>query len=266
MCYIAHDRAIINNHHSLTSLLDNGCSPADSTTMGLMFNTAVSDDHRRIDPEAYDELYVIGDVHGCRRTLDALLERIDPGPDTVLVFVGDLVRKGPDSAGAVEFLRTHDNALSVMGNNERKIVAGEKHLPELTEDDVELLAGLPVAISWDGGLVAHGGIDPRKPLADQTREDLLTFRSYGDGGYERPYWFEGYTGTPQVFFGHTVLAEPFASPGAVGLDTGCVYGGQLTAYRYSTGEFIAVEPSETHQSRSDDSIVEPRPSAVQSTV
>lgn len=218
----------------------------------------LEDHHRRIDPDNYAEIYVIGDVHGCRATLDALLEKLDFGPENLLVFVGDLVRKGPDSKGVLKFVRTHDNALSVLGNNERKLIAGEKPLPELTDEDLAFIEDLPLAISWDDNLVVHGGIDPRKGLAEQTRETLLTFRSLGEGGYERPYWFEQHRGSPRVFFGHTVLAEPFASPGAVGLDTGCVYGGQLTAYQCSTDEFVAVEPTVTHQSRSADSIVEPR--------
>ena len=227
--------------------------------MSLTFETAVEDRHRRIDPAAYRETYVIGDVHGCRATLDALLGTIEPGPETLLVFVGDLVRKGPDSPGVLEFVRTHDNAVSVMGNNERKLVDGEKTVPGLTEADLEYMADLPLVLSWEGNLVVHGGINPRKPLSEQTQAELLTFRSLGGGSYERPYWFEQHAQAPRVFFGHTVLAEPFATPGAVGLDTGCVYGGQLTAYRCSTGEFVAVDPPETHQSRSADSIVDPQP-------
>ncbi|WP_275740863.1 metallophosphoesterase family protein [Halorhabdus sp. SVX81] len=227
--------------------------------MSLTFDTAIEARHRRIDPDDYRETYVIGDVHGCRATLDALLDQLDAGPDTLLVFVGDLVRKGPDSEAVIEFVRTHDNAVTVMGNNERKLVDGEKTIQGLSDADLAYLEGLPLSISWPGNLVVHGGIDPRKPLGEQTREDLLTFRSLGDGGYERPYWFEQHCEAPRVFFGHTVLAEPFATAGAVGLDTGCVYGGHLTAYRLSTGEFVSVEPAVTHQSRSTDSIVEPRP-------
>ncbi|MFB6201260.1 MAG: metallophosphoesterase [Halorhabdus sp.] len=228
--------------------------------MSFTFETAVDNRHRRINPAEYRETYVIGDVHGCRATLEALLGELDPGPETLLVFVGDLVRKGPDSAGVLEYVQTHDNALSVMGNNERKLVAGEKSVPGLTETDLAYIADLPLAISWDGGLVVHGGINPRKPLSAQTREEVLTYRS-ADGGYSRPYWFEEYTGSPQVFFGHTVLAEPFATDSVVGLDTGCVYGGELTAYRLSTGEFVRVAPQTTYQQRSTDSIVEPNPLA-----
>lgn len=217
-------------------------------------------DHRRIDADAWDNIYVIGDVHGCRETLDRLLDRLDPDPSTLLVFVGDLIRKGPDSHGVVERVREMDNAMSVRGNNEDKILRGDKTLPELTEADHEYIESLPIAISFDDSVVVHGGIDHRKPLAEHSEDELLNMRSLTpSGSYERPYWFETRRETPRVFFGHTVLAEPFATDTAVGLDTGSVYGGQLTAYNVTTEEFVAVEPSETHQGRSDDSIVEPEP-------
>jgi two-component sensor histidine kinase len=106
-----------------------------------------------------------------------------------------------------------------------------------------------------------GEVDPRKALDDHDPAEILTMRSLApDGSYDRPFWFEEYDGRPRVFFGHTVLAEPFESPSAVGLDTGCVYGGTLTAYHTGTGEFVTVEPTETYQERSDDSIVTPRAS------
>ncbi|MFC7141154.1 metallophosphoesterase family protein [Halosimplex aquaticum] len=219
------------------------------------------DDHRRIDADRWEDIYVVGDVHGCLPALQRLVERIGPDEETLLVVVGDLVRKGPDSRGVVEFVRERDTVISVRGNNEDKLIRGDKHLPELSEADMAYVESLPHAISWEDNLVVHGGIDPRKALADHDSAELLTMRSLAPGGsYDRPYWFEEYDGRPRVFFGHTVLAEPFESPSAVGLDTGCVYGGALTAYHVDTGEFVTVEPTETYQERSADSIVTPRAS------
>ncbi|WP_311173880.1 metallophosphoesterase family protein [Halobellus ordinarius] len=218
--------------------------------------------HRRVDPDNWKNIYVIGDVHGCRATLERLLDQISFDPTDLLVFVGDLVRKGPDSAGVLDFVRIHDNAISVRGNNEQGLIDGTKSAPGLDGDDIAYLESFPVAISWDDRLVVHGGVDHRKPLGDHDIDDLLSMRSLTGGGYERPYWFERRRQTPRVFFGHTVLAEPFATPWAVGLDTGCVYGGSLTAYDCANEEFIAVAPPETHKERSDDSIVAPRPELV----
>lgn len=223
----------------------------------LTFETSVARRHRNVDPDEWDDVYVVGDVHGCLDALDRLLAGYDDGA-TLFVFVGDLVRKGPESKGVVDRVRNAENLVTVAGNNERKIVRGEKSVAELTSDDEAWLASLPVVVSVGPDLVVHGGVDHRKPLAEHAVEELLTRRSlHPDGGYERPYWFERRTDGRRVFFGHTVLAEPFATPWAVGLDTGCVYGGELTAFRWSTGEFVSVEPSATYRSRSDDNIVEP---------
>jgi serine/threonine protein phosphatase 1 len=226
------------------------------------FSTQVAQHHERIDPENWNDIYVVGDVHGCRATLERLLERIAFDSDDLLVFVGDLVRKGPDSTGVLDFVRLHENAKSVRGNNEQGLIDGTKSAPGLASDDFAYLESLPVAISWDDRLVVHGGVDHRKSLDSHDIYDLLSMRSLTGNGYERPYWFECRRQTPQVFFGHTVLSEPFATPWAVGLDTGSVYGGSLTAYNCTNGEFVAVDPVETHQSRSEDSIVTPRSEVV----
>lgn len=226
------------------------------------FGPGVADQHRRIDVDRWDEVYVVGDVHGCAGTLERLLDRFDTGR-TLFVFVGDLVRKGPDSKGALDVVRGSDNLLSVRGNNEQKLIDGRKSISALTDEDLEYIESMPLMISWDGSLVVHGGIDHRKPLDEHSVEELLNNRSLVPGGsYDRPYWFESREDGRTVFFGHTVLSEPFATPWAVGLDTGCVYGGQLTAYRCSTGEFVTVDPPETYVERSADSIVDPRPTVV----
>jgi serine/threonine protein phosphatase 1 len=75
-------------------------------------------------------------------------------------------------------------------------------------------------------------------------------RSHEGNGYDGPFWFDAHDGPPRVFFGHTVLESPVDTEGAIGLDTGCVYGGSLTAYDVSAGEFVSVPSGRTHQSRS----------------
>jgi len=227
--------------------------------IGTRVSTFADTSTRRLDREDWAELYVVGDVHGCSATLRRLIDVIRPENDDLVVFVGDLVRKGPDSTGVIETVRERENFISVRGNNERKLLEGRAQLPSLTAEDVSFLESLPVAIRWDGSLVVHGGVAPSTPLAEHSASELLTMRSLTpEGGYHRPYWFETRRESPRVFFGHTVLSEPFETDWAVGLDTGCVYGGRLTAYRCSTGEFIAVDSTETHVDRSADLIVDPR--------
>jgi serine/threonine protein phosphatase 1 len=223
------------------------------------FHPDLGASHKRIQSQDWADIYVVGDVHGCRPALERLIARLDPGADDLVVFVGDLVRKGPDSAGVVDIVRQNPNFITVRGNNEQKLVDGRKSIPSLTDDDLSWIASLPAAISWDDSLVVHGGVDHRKPLAEHDLTELLNMRSLvPEGSYDRPYWFETRRDIPRVFFGHTVLSEPFETATAVGLDTGCVYGGQLTAYQCSTGEFVTVDPETTHENRSSDSIVDPQ--------
>lgn len=225
----------------------------------LTLGEHVGASHHRIDSTEWKEIYIIGDVHGCRDTLDQLLETLEPTSDDLVVFVGDLIRKGPDSKGVLELVRNYPNFYSVRGNNEQKLVDGRKSIESLTDDDLDYIKSMPVVISWDDVAVVHGGIDHRKPLDEHTLTELLNNRSLvPNESYERPYWFETRPESPRVFFGHTVLAKAFDSKYAVGLDTGCVYGGQLTAYDYRAENLIAVDPPETYVSRSADSIVEPR--------
>ncbi|WP_439027389.1 metallophosphoesterase family protein [Haloarchaeobius sp. DT45] len=214
--------------------------------------------HRTVDADDWDDIYVVGDVHGCFDALQRLLQRIDPSADDLVVFVGDLVRKGPNSRGVVQLVRESPNMLSVRGNNEEKLLRGEKELDELSAVDMEYIASMPVALSFDEALVVHGGIDPRKPLADHSVDDVQNMRSLApDGSYDRPFWFERHDETPKVFFGHTVLAEPVHREYAVGLDTGCVYGGELTAYDYWADEFVTVPLDRDGKGRKSSKIVTP---------
>jgi serine/threonine protein phosphatase 1 len=219
---------------------------------------ALGDGYDRIDASAWDRICVVGDVHGCRRELDRLLERLEPSADDLVVFVGDLVRKGPDSAGVIDRVRSRPNFLSVRGNNEEKLLRGDASLAGLTDDHLSWIADLPVALRWDDALAVHAGIDPRKALARQTVDDVETVRELGDEDYEPPFWYDDYCGPTRVFFGHTPLERPVVREHAVGLDTGCVYGGELTAYDCSGDRFVSVQADRTIRERPARKFVTPR--------
>jgi serine/threonine protein phosphatase 1 len=223
------------------------------------FAESVTPHHHRIDVDEWDDIYVVGDVHGCRDTFERMLDdELNVAADDLVVCVGDIVRKGPDSKGALSVLRERENVYSVRGNNEQGLLDGSKSDPALDGEDIEFIETLPLAISFAETLVVHGGLNHRRAVIDHDPSDILNMRSLTGGGYERPFWFETRAEGPRVFFGHTVLSEAFATPYAVGLDTGCVYGGQLTAYDWHAGEFVSIEPPETYRDRSADSIVDPR--------
>lgn len=206
--------------------------------------------HREIDTDQWENIYVVGDVHGCTEEFRELIEKINLKPDELLVCVGDLIRKGPDTVGAVEIVRNHDNIISVLGNGEFDFLRSEKSAPSLTELHREFIESWPLVISWPGNLVIHGGIDPERRIAEHDAEDIVNMRSpKNNNSYESPFWFEEYDRSTRIFFGHTATRDPIFTGNAVGLDTGCVYGGKLTAYDTSSKSFMDVPARRTYESR-----------------
>ncbi|MFC7071876.1 metallophosphoesterase [Halovenus rubra] len=213
------------------------------------FSERVANYHWRFDADAYENVYVVGDVHGCLSELRTLWDRLDPTHDEMVVFVGDLIRKGPASTGVVEFVDDQPNAVSVRGNNEAKVLNGSVD-PEAFEPAVESIESMPLVVSWGDSMAVHGGVDTRRDLSDQTPTDLLESRAIPpENGYDGPFWFEQYDGPGRIFFGHTVVESPFISDGAIGLDTGLVYGGELTAYDCKAETLVSVSAERTYQKR-----------------
>lgn len=202
--------------------------------------------------ECWENVYVVGDVHGCFEPLEALLAKLDPGRRELVVFVGDLVRKGPDSKGVIDLIRSNRNLVSVLGNNERKLLRGRDQIADFGSAEYAFMRSLPTVVSWAGGMVVHGGVDPAKLPAEHSRDELLTKRTADEG---ESFWFDEYEGPPRVYFGHTAFQTPLESEWAVGLDTGCVYGGELTAYDVRRERFVSVDGVE-HVTGGDDAILQ----------
>jgi hypothetical protein len=195
---------------------------------------------------------LIGDVHGCLDELCDLARLLGLTRGDDVVFVGDLVAKGPDSLGVLQWAREH-GARSVLGNHEAHLlrwqreglVPGGKPLKEghrrLAESmqDVEWrqLEAMPLWLDLDthGALVVHGGLLPGVPLESQSREDLLNLRSITPEGRASKRvddgvpWASLWMGPEHVVFGHDARRGLQQRPHATGLDSGCVYGRGLTA-------------------------------------
>ena len=111
----------------------------------------------RIAGDHGERVCIIGDVHGCLDELKDLLDRVFKANDkekTTVIFVGDLVNKGPFSAETVEYVRTMENTYCVRGNHDDYVVKrgqnGFKAQPweaKLTQEDREYLKTLPYSIS-----------------------------------------------------------------------------------------------------------------------
>lgn len=207
---------------------------------------------------------IVGDVHGCLDELRALLAQCDYQADDALIFVGDLVNKGPDSQGVVQLAR-ESGAVSVLGNHDAHLLrfrSGEKPRSHheavaktLTEADWQYLESLPLwhTLPAFNIWVVHAGVEAGRPLEAQARDNLLTMRSLDADG--RPTArVEGYTpwasmwpGPQRVVFGHDAIRGLQQYPHALGLDTGCVYGRQLTALLLPENRLISVDAKRAYQ-------------------
>jgi hypothetical protein len=198
---------------------------------------------------------IVGDVHGCTGELEELLDRIHfSSPGDRLVFVGDLIARGPDSRGALA-LAKRLGASMVRGNHEEKLIAwkrrGKAVGPEherlgqaLSDEEWLILEEMPLWIDLPehGIRVVHAGVVPGVDFDCVPREALLKIRTvdpkgrWSDAPDAGPLWGELYAGPPHVVFGHNARAAPQTHAWATGLDTGCVYGGRLTAVVLEGGE------------------------------
>ena len=120
--------------------------------------------------------------------------------------------------------------------------------PEFRERARVFLAGLPTHYLLDGGklVVAHAGLT--EDLHGRESKRVRSFALYGltsgevddDGLPMRGNWAADYTGRSAVVYGHTPVAVPEWVNHTINIDTGCVFGGRLTALRYPELEFVSV--------------------------
>jgi protein phosphatase len=190
------------------------------------------------------------------------------------VFLGDLTDRGPDSVGTVHLVHRMWRAgvaLVAPGNHDDKLLrllhgrnvqvrhglettlAEYRALPpgasEQFRTEIEDLFGAaaPYLVLDEGRLVvAHGGIRANM-IGDRSRR-TIDFVLYGDttgrttpeGLPERRDWAASYQGAPLVVYGHTPVEEAVLRNNTINVDTGCVFGGKLTAFRYPERELEQV--------------------------
>ena len=206
---------------------------------------------------------VIGDVHGCYDELLELLEHVGVGADDRVVCVGDLVVKGWKNREVLDLMMTDKRFSSVLGNHDRVLLrhwrgesvrlknAHKKALAELEADQARYAAyleSLPLMIDLGSLAVVHAGVRPGVALDEQSVEDLTELRTLGEDRRSREGtpWYEVYEGEKTVVFGHWPAGELRRGPRALGIDTGCVYGYQLTAYIIETEEEVRVQARQAY--------------------
>jgi protein phosphatase len=226
---------------------------------------------------------IVGDLHGCFDELIELLEKLGylVGRDGSafslthpagrrVVFVGDLVDRGPNSPDVLRLVQSAVKSgagLCVAGNHDVKLAKAlsgrevkvshgleqslrqlELESPEFRKGVAEFLAGLISHYVLDGGrlVVAHAGLS--EELHGRSSAKVRGFAMYGETTGEtdefglpvRYNWAKDYRGRPTVVYGHTPVPEAEWLNNTICLDTGCVFGGKLTALRYPERELVSV--------------------------
>jgi len=185
---------------------------------------------------------LIGDIHSCSRELGALLDLLSPTSSDRLILMGDLVNKGPDPGGVIRIVRSL-GAVCLRGNHEndhlrwqagtaRPKAESVRTRALMTAEDYSdylAMAGeMPLYYEDDHLIAVHGSLVPGLPL-DEQYPALLTGDETPD-----PSWKDGIDLGRPLVVGHKRYRRDFSKPCIVkgkfyGIDTGCVYGGTLTA-------------------------------------
>lgn len=224
---------------------------------------------------------IIGDIHGCFDELKLLIEKLGYKVDAEkgayhpdgrkIVFLGDLCDRGPKNVEVLRLVMNSvksGNALAVPGNHDVKLIkylSGktvqlthglDKTVEELEKEDEsfrndvkEFLDGLISHYVLDDGklVVAHAGL--KEEYIGRGSMTVRDFCLYGEATGEsdeyglpvRLNWASDYRGKATVVYGHIPQLEVQAMNGTYCIDTGCVFGGRLTAYRYPEREFVDVD-------------------------
>ena len=229
---------------------------------------------------------VVGDVHGCRAELEELLTLLGyelerdaagrpvgarhPGNRRV-IFVGDLVDRGPDTPGVLRLamgMVAAGTAFCVAGNHEAKLLKAlrgknvkRSHGLDASMEQLELetaqfraqvedfIDGLISHYVLDGGrlVVAHAGLIERYHgrASGRVREFCLYGQTTGEtdeyGLPVRYPWATEYRGRAVVLYGHTPVPAAEWLNNTLCLDTGCVFGGRLTALNYPERSTVSVQ-------------------------
>lgn len=200
---------------------------------------------------------VVGDIHGCYDELIDLIKIVKLGRRDRLIAVGDLITKGPKNREVLDLFSSDDRFSSVIGNQDRALrqhwrgepiplspaqEAARAEMHSGRRRYAAYLKSLPFMIDLGSHLVVHAGVRPGVPLERQMAVDLTELRTMGANPASKKGipWYAIYRGQKIILFGHWPGRVPRHGRRAIGLDTGCVYGGRLTGYVIETRQFVGV--------------------------
>jgi serine/threonine protein phosphatase 1 len=213
-------------------------------------------------------LIAVGDIHGCHNEFSDLLDQLELVAGDRLVLLGDLVNRGPSSTKVIDLAKSA-NAISLLGNHELRLLkfkktGDRKYMKEhdletfdkMRPEDWAYLEAMPLTFEEPelNTVFVHGGFLPSEPWQRQTAEVVTRIQVVDRDGRPRkradepdaPSWADLWGGPPFVVYGHTPRPDVYRLKWSIGIDTGCVMGGQLTAYILPERRIIQVKARERY--------------------
>lgn len=211
------------------------------------------------------KMVAMADIHGCYRSLEALLKKLEPFQSARYIFLGDYIDRGPDSKSVldllIDFSKDHDTII-LRGNHEQMMLdavkngdaslwmlnGGRQTLKsydldvgnfEIPANHFHFVNEMEMYYETDEYFFVHAGLPPDMTIreaikSEETKYEFLWERSHLDFELQNPVWEK------KVVFGHTPIHMPILTDKMIGIDTGCVFP-HLTGMGYLTA---AVLPDE----------------------
>jgi len=224
----------------------------------------------------FDELRELMTTLGYSIEEDGGAHRVVTPEGRKAIFLGDLVDRGPKTPEVLKLVMgmvEAGTALCVPGNHDMKLLQKlrgkdvkiahgladsiaqlEVETPEFKSKVADFLDGLISHYVLDDGklVVAHAGM--KEEMQGRGSGAIRSFALFGETTGEtdefglpvRYNWAADYRGKASVVYGHTPVGEPQWLNRTVNIDTGCVFGGKLTALRYPEKEFVSVSAHKTY--------------------
>jgi len=225
----------------------------------------------------YDELVTLLQTLGYAITVSPPHHvTVSHGQGRKAIFVGDLVDRGPNTPAVLRLVMSmveHGMAICVPGNHDDKLLRKlqgrdvqiahglaeslaqlDQESSEFREQAINFLDGLVSHYVLDGGklVVAHAGM--KAEMQGRSSRRVREFALYGETTGEvdefglpvRYQWAADYRGKATVVYGHTPVPDGEWLNNTINIDTGCVFGGKLSALRYPERELVSVEAARVY--------------------
>ena len=216
---------------------------------------------------------VIGDIHGCLKALEVLVDFVSPKENDTLVTLGDYIDRGPDSKKVIDFLIGYDKSnklITLKGNHEQMMENARQSIQEsqfwlvnggdatmdsfnaFSLEDIDdhywrFMADCPLYHESENHIMAHAGLEPDLPLDEQPTEVLL---------WKRIFDTEPHISGKTLICGHTSQrsGDPLVLDHAICIDTFAMGDGWLTCLDVDSGTFWQANQCGETRQRSLDSL------------